>query len=145
MRTLVFLLAVSVAAAQAADRQRYVMPTQKRVGVYANRLRTLNEQALFTAGTDDRLIVLANEGRYLKVKNTRGRTGWVEKRLVTTIDVSARMMFGDETVLGYPDNPTPLYVGGIDDPGEAPLRLGRSFREELAINVDRETIERSTP
>ena len=144
MRTLVILLAVAFAIAEAGDRQRYVMPTQKNVGIYENMTRKLNEEALFSAGPDDRLIVCANEGRYLQVKNTQGQTGWVEKRLVTSIAASARMMFEDAAVLGYLDNPTPIYIIDSDGSGERALRLDRSFREELAINVDRETVERST-
>lgn len=57
---------------------------------------------------------------------------------------SRKFTFDDTEVQGYLDNPTPIYIMDTDDPNSEPITLDRSFREALKINIDRETIERTT-
>jgi hypothetical protein len=53
-------------------------------------------------------------------------------------------VFDDAEVIGYLDNPTPVYIIDADNPNADPIKLDRSFADALRENVDRETIERQT-
>lgn len=53
-----------------------------------------------------------------------------------------RYQFEDAEVLGYLDNPTPVYIIDSDNINGDPIKLDRSFAEEIKENVDRETLER---
>lgn len=143
MRTIFLtLLAVSVCA-QARARQRYVIPVRDGVGVYEHRIRQTFERPLYEADTDERLVFLSREGRFLKVKDTAGRIGWVERRLAAVVAASTGVRFGETLVRGYED--TPYITPVIDRTGapERPLLLRRAFDDELRINVDREELRRS--
>ena len=142
MCRLIIVLAAVMTVSAAANRDRYVFPVKTRIEVYENRIRELYEQPLYTVGSDDRFLVLAEEGRFVHVKDLRDRTGWIEKRLVTSVSPSVRMQFDDAVVRGDLDYPVLFHVWVGPDADPTPLRLDRSFREELAVNVDRETIER---
>jgi hypothetical protein len=52
------------------------------------------------------------------------------------------MVFEGADVIGYLDNPTPVFIMDIDDPNADPITLDRSFKDALKVNVDRETMER---
>jgi hypothetical protein len=143
MRTPSIILAAVITVVAAGQPNRYVMPTERKVGIYQNRIRKPYEQLLYRVGPDARLLVLEETGRYVKVKDGRGRVGWVEKRLVTTTGARSRMLFAEAEVVGYLGNPTPIIIFDANAPDQTPLYLDRSFDDEVAVNVDRETIERS--
>ena len=144
MRTLLIIMTVVLTIAQAEERKRYVIPIQDCIGVYKNKTRLPNREVIYSVCSDDRLIVLADGGKYFKVKDVHGRTGWIEKRLVTSIARSSRMMFEDATIVGYLNNSSPIIILDSDGSGETAIRLERSFLDALRVNVNRETIERTT-
>jgi hypothetical protein len=94
-------------------------------------------------GVEDRLQVLEQDRNHYKVKSPDGQVGWVEKRLVATAS-GKQFMFDDAEVIGYLDNPTPVYIIDADAKDATPIKLDRSFAEALRENVDRETVERQS-
>ena len=134
------LLFVSMAYAQ---KTKFVQPTSNNVGVYRNEIRKVNEQAIMKVGVEDRLQVVKTSRNHYKVKTSTGDVGWVEKRLVVATS-GKKFMFDDAEVIGYLDNPTPVYIIDADSKDATPIKLDRSFAEALRQNVDRETVERQT-
>lgn len=143
MRLYRFLLIMVMAAAaiMGADK-RYVQPKESNVGIYKNQVRQVYEQPVFKVGPDDRLLILDSKGDSYKVQNVDGQTGWVEKRLVVSIGKSKTFVFDNAEVVGYLDNPTPVYILDSDDPNAERIYLDRSFKDALRDNVDKETTER---
>ena len=137
--SLIIAFAVSVTFAAG---EKYVTPTKDNVGVYKNAVREVYEEPLFTVGTKDRLSVVSSKGRSYKVQTASGQEGWIEKRLVANTGKSKTFVFDNAEVVGYLDNPTPVYIIDTDDPNADPINLDRSFKDALRENVDKETIER---
>ena len=71
-----------------------------------------------------------------------GKRGWVDKGSVVAVGKSKTFVFDNADVIGYLDNPTPVYIIDADDPNANPITLDRSFKDALRENVDRETVER---
>jgi hypothetical protein len=140
---LIVALMATVVFAQ-KDMKKYVTPTKEDVGVFKNEVRELYEKPVSTVGTNDRLLILETGKQSYKIQKGDGSTGWVEKRLVVTTGKSKSFVFDDAEVIGYLDNPTPVYIIDADNPNADPIKLDRSFADALRENVDRETIERQT-
>jgi len=137
------ILAFAVAALVYAEpAKKYVTPTKDGTGVYKNEVRELYEQPSFTVGTNDRLLILDAKARSYKVQGPSGESGWIEKRLVVATGKSKTFVFDNAEVIGYLDNPTPVYIIDSDDPNADPINLDRSFKDALRENVDKETVER---
>ena len=144
MRSIIVVCLAAVFAGNvfAQGNEKYVSPTQKGVGVYKNQTRDLYEEPIAEVGTDDRLLVLETTRRHYKVQAPDGTEGWIEKRMVVATGKSKTFIFDNAEVIGYLDNPTPVYIIDADDPDSDPINLDRSFKEALRENVDRETVER---
>jgi hypothetical protein len=136
------ILFFSLSFAQKKDEAKYVTPTSDNVGVYKNEIREVYEKPIFTVGTKDRLLIVATGRNHYKIQNAEGETGWIEKRFVVTTGRSKTFVFDDAEVIGYLDNPTPVYIIDADNPNADPIKLDRSFADALRENVDRETVER---
>jgi hypothetical protein len=124
----------------AAD--KFVQATKDEVPVYKNEVSGVYEKPIATVGQSDRLTVIGSSKQKWKVKTPSGETGWVEKSVVTTVGKSKTFVFDDAEVVGYLDNPTPVYIIDADNPNSDPIKLDRSFADALRENVDRETVER---
>ncbi|MBD3345081.1 MAG: hypothetical protein GF401_08480 [Chitinivibrionales bacterium] len=123
---------------------RWVQPRKDNVGIYKNQKRELYEKPIVTVGVNTRMQVLEEKRDHYKVRYETN-VGWVEKRLVAaTAKGSKTYLFEDAEVIGYLDNPTPVYIIDADDKDKDPIKLDRSFAEALRENVDKETIERQT-
>lgn len=129
-----------VSVALAAD-PKFVQPKSNNVGIYANYTRGVNENAVVKVGVNDRLRVIDSKRDFYKVQTADGVVGWIEQRLVASAAGKA-FMFDDAEVIGYLDNPTPVYIIDADNKDATPIKLDRSFAEALKQNVDRETVER---
>jgi hypothetical protein len=134
-------LVTSIAFAQGGV--KFVQPTKANVGIYENEVRKPYEKAMLTVGVDDRLQVIKTTRGHYQVKAPNGKKGWVEKRLVASTS-GKQFLFDDAEVIGYLDNPTPVYIIDADAKDATPIKLDRSFAEALRENVDRETVERQT-
>ena len=142
LTSILFIVFMAVTALWAAEAKKYVQPKEGNVGVYKNQIRDVYEQPVFKVGTDDRLLIIDTKGDHYKVQNAEGQNGWVEKRLVVSIGKSKTFVFDKADVVGYLDNPTPVYILDSDDPNAERIYLDRSFKEALRDNVDKETMER---
>ena len=144
MKKFLIMIAVAVAAitGTTSAAQKYVQPTAD-VGIYKNEVRAVNEQAITTVGVKDRLTVIKEGKNAYQVKTSNGSaTGWVEKRLCVSASGKS-FAFDDAEVIGYLDNPTPIYIIDADNKDATPIKLDRSFAEAVKSNVDRETVERT--
>ena len=122
--------------------ERFVTPKEDGVGIYKNQTREVYEEPIMKVGTSDMLTVISKKGRAYKVKTPDGQTGWIESRLVVATGKSKTFVFDNADVIGYLDNPTPVYIIDTDDPNADPINLDRSFKDALRENVDKETVER---
>ncbi|MBN2036609.1 MAG: hypothetical protein JW768_07705 [Chitinispirillaceae bacterium] len=136
------MCALATAVVWAADAKKYVQPKENNVGIYKNNVRQVYEKPLFQVGTEDRLLILETKGDHYRVQSVEGGSGWVEKRLVVSIGKSKTFVFDNAEVVGYLDNPTPVYILDSDDPNAERIYLDRSFKEALRDNTDKETAER---
>jgi hypothetical protein len=138
----IFMILAMAAAALMAAEKKYVQPKENNVGIYKNQVRQVYEQPVYKVGTEDRLLILDTKGDHYRVQNVNGQSGWVEKRLVASIGKSKTFVFDNAEVVGYLDNPTPVYILDSDDPNAERIYLDRSFKEALLDNVDQETTGR---
>lgn len=140
---LIFVLAMSTAL-WAQKGKRFVQPKEANVGVYKNQTRQMYEEPVFKVGPEDRLTIIDTKGDSYKVENALGQNGWIEKRLVVSIGKSKTFVFDNAEVIGYLDNPTPVYILDSDDPNAERIYLDRSFKDALRDNTDKETVERQS-
>jgi len=141
LTSLMIVLISAISLWAAADKQ-YVQPKEGNVGIYKNEIRGVYDEPLLKVGTDDRLMILDSKGEHYKEQNSTGQVGWVEKRLVAKIGKSKTFVFENADVVGYLDNPTPVYIIDVDNPDAEKIYLDRSFKDAVRDNVDKETIER---
>jgi hypothetical protein len=130
--------------AEQKSNEKFVTATSNDVGVFKNEIRELYEKPLFTVTSNDRLLLLSSGRQHYKIKKGDGEVGWIEKRMVVTTGKSKTFIFDNAEVVGYLDNPTPVYIIDADNPNADPIKLDRSFADALRENVDRETVERQT-
>jgi hypothetical protein len=128
-----------------ASAQKIAQPVKEGVKVYKSDTRQLYEEPILTVNTNDRLQVLDSKRDMHKIKTSDGTIGWVEKKDVTVLSGKSKtFVFDNAEVVGYLDNPTPVYIIDTDDPNADPISLDRSFKDALRENIDKETIERQT-
>jgi cobyrinic acid a,c-diamide synthase len=77
------------------------------------------------------------------VKDSRGKTGWIDQQLVRSVRGSQLIFQGMNVDPGYIDNPTIIFISGTDSRDDERILLERSFAEALRDNTDRESVERS--
>jgi|WetSurMetagenome_2_1015567.scaffolds.fasta_scaffold624201_1 hypothetical protein len=53
---------------------------------------------------------------------------------------SKSIRFDSTDVIGYLENPTPVYILDTDDPKAEGIYLDRSFKESLRENIDKEVL-----
>jgi hypothetical protein len=140
-RILLVVLMASTALWAAEGVQKFVKPITNNVPVYKDKSHAATETPLFSIGTDDRLLIVSTAGDLYEVQNATG-TGWVDKKLMVIIGTKKSFSFDNAEVLGYIDNPTPIYIIDQDDPNSEKITLDRSFKDALRDNVDKMTLER---
>lgn len=141
--TTLALLSLLAFTSLIAAAPKFVQPTKGNVGIYENQTRNTYDEAILTVSVEDRLQVLETGRNHYKVRADNGTVGWVEKLLVAASS-GKKFMFDDAEVVGYLDNPTPVYIIDSDSKDATPIKLDRSFADALRQNVDRETVERQT-
>lgn len=121
------------------------MVAKKEANIYANEVREPYEQPIFKATDKDFLTILETKKNHYRVRTAAGDEGFVEKNALKDPpknSASSRFVFEGADVIGYLDNPTPVYIIDMDDPNADPITLDRSFKDALKENVDKETMER---
>jgi hypothetical protein len=154
LAVLVVVVAAASAFAQRGNQQ--MQPRRANTGIYANETREAFEQPVATVGPNDILTVIETRRRHYRVRTASGVEGFVESNAVSAAraasggggggrgGASTAFAFEAAEVIGYLDNPTPVFIIDVDGMDSDPITLDRSFREALKENVDRETVERLT-
>ncbi len=147
MRTLFYSLTIMLLsmtnAWSVAPKDRYVIPLKNDIAVFSNTPTTGTERPpAFVVGTNDRLLVLETKGDLYKVRNLKGDIGWVSKASVKEVAPSKTFSFDTASVLGFLDNPTPIFILDATDSLNKGIALDRSFDQEIKENIDEETIDR---
>ena len=137
---IVLMASTALWAAEAA--KKFLKPTENNVGIYKNKTHDASEQPLYRVGTEDRPFLVDQQGNMYRVSNVDGVEGWVEKKFMVLLGLpQKKLSFENADVIGYLDNPTPVYIIDIDDPNAERISLDRSFKDALKDNVDKPTLE----
>jgi len=143
MRMLPFLIIIPFLCGFASiPKGLYVIPVRKEVRIYGNRVRGLNEDALFKVNLNSRLRVLDMKDDLYKIEDEHGRIGWVEKRFVAPIKKSSLNDFVPAEVRNYDYVRSFISIFGVPGQEDVIIKIERSFKDNLKEQVDRETVER---
>jgi len=142
--TLVFVASFTASASGATKTGggRYLVPEKNGVPVYAGKTRHRQEIPLFKVDRNDHLTQLSESRDRYRIRNSKGKTGWILKTDVKKVNASRAFVFDNAAVQGYLDNPTPVYIIDADDPNETSITLDHSFSDALRRNIDKFTAER---
>jgi len=134
-----------MAAALSFAAKETVLAKTDDVKVYQNKIRQLYEKPIYSAKQDEYMEVIESDKDMYKVQLSNGKTGWVEKRFVAPLDKktkkTANYVFEDANVQGWLDNPQAVYILDMTDPNFKPIKLDKSFADQIEENVDREKSE----
>lgn len=142
--TILIAILISITSIFAQTNEKYIQPKESIVGVYANQTRVTYKEALFKVTPSDRLLVIAEKGNFYQIKSSDGQTGWIEKRLCINLGKSKSFKFDQTDVIGYLDNPTPIYLLDVDGPSAERIYLDRSFKDAIMTNIDQANLKRQT-
>ncbi|OGS37485.1 MAG: hypothetical protein A2293_12580 [Elusimicrobia bacterium RIFOXYB2_FULL_49_7] len=137
------LLLLAMVMTVSAEKQ-VVVAKKDNTKVYQNQVRQLYENPIYTAKKDEYMEVVESDRNLFKVRLSNGKTGWVEKQLVSTENKGKKDMnyvFEETEVQGWLDNPQAVYILDMTDPNFKPIKLDKSFSDNLEENVDREQSE----
>jgi len=123
--------------------KQVVVSKKDNTKIYQNQVRQLYENPIHTAKQNEYMEVLETDRNLYKVRLSNGKTGWVEKQFVTTnVDKkSTNYVFDEAEVQGWLDNPQAVYILDMTDPNFKPIKLDKSFADNIEENVDREQSE----
>jgi len=121
----------NVRASERSEHAVQMQPKKRDTKIYANEIREAYEAPIETVGPNDVLTVLETKRYYYRVRSSSGIEGYVQKNELTKVNAksagSKSMAFEAAEVMGYLDNPTPVYIVDIDDPNADPITLGGGF------------------
>lgn len=137
---LVLMMSLSVLA-QPLKASLICSPKKDNVKIWMSNERSINEGPLFIVNSDDRLCVTEEAKDWYKIW-INNKVGWVLKSEVVVLQRSKKFEFENAEIMGYLDNPTPVYIIDADAKEGTPINLDRSFQESLRENTDKETMER---
>jgi len=141
------ILAIAAGVAVAQKVGDSMQPRRANTQMFANEIREAYESPIASLGTGDIVTISEVKRNHFRVRTGTGVEGWIEKKELNKASAAAAsknraFAFEAAEVVGYLDNPTPVYIIDMDDPNADPISLDRSFKDALKENVDRETVER---
>ncbi|MCL2182181.1 MAG: hypothetical protein FWB85_01760 [Chitinispirillia bacterium] len=146
MLKLALVLALAAGSAFAQKAGDAMQAKKANTSVYANEVREAYESPVGSIGPSDVVSVTEVKRNHLKIRTSSGIEGFVERKDLSKASNAAAknraFAFEAAEVVGYLDNPTPIYIIDMDDPNADPISLDRSFKEALKENVDKETMDR---
>jgi tetratricopeptide (TPR) repeat protein len=127
-----------------------VQPKRGSVGIYANETREPYEEAIVQARSGDILTIIEIRKNHYKVRTAYGLEGWARKSELVKArarDYMRNRAFAFESaeVIGYLDNPAPLYIIDMDDPSGDPISLNFPGRHGGGAREDAAPIVLSAP
>jgi hypothetical protein len=140
------ILALAAGSAFAQKVGDSMQARRANTAVYANEIREAFESAIGSIGTSDIVTISEVRRNHFRIRTASGVEGFVEKKELNKASAAASknraFAFEAAEVIGYLDNPTPVFILDMDDPNADPISLDRSFKDALKENVDKETMER---
>jgi hypothetical protein len=111
--------------------------------VYMNDKRALYEKPIFFLKAGDKVKVLADSSENAHIMTADGRTGYLERKKLSESGKTVLSM-EEIKVIGWLDNPEPVYILDFDNGEYKPIRVSRDFvmDPDLMKNIDKETFER---
>jgi|SRR3989339_826022 len=112
--------------------------------VYQNDRRVLYEKPVFTLNTGDKVTLLADSSENAHIMTADGRTGYLDRKKLKDSGGKANLAMEEIKVVGWLDNPEPVYILDFENGEYKPIRMSRDFitDPELMKNIDKETFER---
>lgn len=126
-----------VAAEEKEFGRRYVLPLDEQIGAYEQ--PGLENAPAFVLAGNDRLMVLKRKGGALQIRDSRGRVGWVDRRKVVDARHNVMEFVRSTKIVSTFEEPEAIYLLDAQNPVDIPVRISRSFAEELRDNIDRES------
>jgi len=137
------LLAALISVTMVFGAKEMVVAKKSGAKVYQNKTRQMYEQPIYTAKEDETMEVIESDREFMKVKLANGKEGWLEKKVVTAFkgDRATNYTFDAAEIQGWLDNPQAVYILDMTDPNFKPIKLDKSFSDQIEENVDREKSE----
>ncbi|MFH0920049.1 MAG: hypothetical protein V1913_06775 [Fibrobacterota bacterium] len=135
------LLCLACWACVTAENEMFV--AKNRCLVFLNDKRALYEKPIFMLKEGDKVTVLADSSENAHIMASDGRTGYVERQMLTD-NVKSVLSMDEIRVFGWLDNPEPVYILDFENGEYKPIRMSRDFAMDpvLMRNIDKETFER---
>jgi hypothetical protein len=129
------------AVAVHSENERTVLEDQSPV--FMNDKRALYEKPIFLLKIGDKVNVLADSSVNAHIMTADGRTGYLDRKKISESG-KAVLSMDEIKVIGWLDNPEPVYILDFDNGEYKPIRVSRDFvmDPDFMKNVDKETFER---
>ncbi|MBL8027439.1 MAG: hypothetical protein JNL74_13550 [Fibrobacteres bacterium] len=136
-------IAALVAVSLVFGAKEMVVAKKEGTKVYQNKVRQMYEQPIYTAKEDETMEVLESDRELMRIKLANGKEGWIEKKSVTAFkgNKATNYTFDAAEIQGWLDNPQAVYILDMTDPNFKPIKLDKSFSDQIEENVDREKSE----
>jgi len=124
---------------RASQRNKLAAMQPKKAGtkIYSNEIVEAYEAPIATAGPSDVLTILETKKNHYRVLTSSGYDGFVKKNELKKVNAksaaSKAMAFEAAEVMGYLDNPTPVYIVDIDDPNADPITIEPEFTKSGSL------------
>ena len=116
-------LLFGAASAAGKSNDKFVQPVKDSTAVYKNATHGASEQPIGFVNSEDKLFVVSSDKTNYKIQLPAGGNGWLEKNQVIIAGKNNTLVFNDAEIIGYLDNPTPVYIIDSDNPNADPIKL----------------------
>ena len=144
--TAVLCIGLFIGAASAAGKpsDKFVQPVKDSTSIFKNSAHNASDLPLAVVNSQDKLLVIGADRLNYRVQLPSGENGWIDKNMAIVSGKSTTLVFEDAEIIGYLDNPTPVYIIDSDNPNADPIKLDRTFANVLTDNIDRNTVDQMT-
>jgi hypothetical protein len=101
------------------------------------------KKPIFTAFSEDRLVVIKGGRDCYLVRNREGLKGWIGKKDCVQLPSAKQINFDSLIIqIRWDDLQSFIWVGGTPVQDDGRIFIERSFQGELLSNIDRDEMER---